>query len=98
MKTTIRSLTLVLALLILSGTVLAAAAAYNLDWYVLTGAGGGRSSSSSYGLEFTVGQTVIGAASSPGYRLALGYWGGLLGGAPPGPTFDLFLPILLRNH
>lgn len=98
MKIQMRGLTLVLALLLLSGTVLAAAAAYRLNWYVLTGSGGGQATSGSYRLNFTVGQAAIGAASSPNYRLSLGYWAGIVGAAGPGPAFELYLPVLLRNH
>jgi hypothetical protein len=98
MKTTIRGLAFLLALLVLCGTVLAAAAAYNLDWYVLTGSGGGHGSSSHYQLDFTVGQAAVGAASSPNYRLGVGYWAGVIAGGEPGPTFDLYLPILMRQH
>jgi hypothetical protein len=98
MKIHMRSLILLLALLVVSGTALAAAAAYRLDWYVLTGSGGGRATSSNYQLGFTVGQAAAGASSSPNYRLTVGYWAGVMPGAGPGPAFDLYLPILLRHY
>lgn len=108
MKTRMMGLILLVALLVLSGTVLAATASralgeagavapMRLDWYVLTGSGGGEATSSHYQLDFTVGQTVVGAASSTNYGLGLGYWAGIVSAAPPGPTFDLYLPIVLRN-
>jgi hypothetical protein len=98
MKIHIRGLILLLALLVVSGTALAAAAAYRLDWYVLSGSGGGRATSSKYQLGFTVGQAAAGAASSANYRLIVGYWAGVVPGAGPGPAFDLYLPILLRHY
>ena len=50
-------------------------AGYRLDWFTpLTTGGGGASGSPSYAVNITVGQSVIGAASSTGYKIGLGYW------------------------
>ena len=92
MKTKMIGWILLLTLLVASGTVLAGAVApMRLDWYVLTGNGGGQATSSHYKLDFTVGQTVVGAASSTHYGLGLGYWAGIV-------TLKLYLPVLLRNY
>jgi hypothetical protein len=48
---------------------------YRLDWFApLTTGGGGASGSPSYAVNVTVGQSVIGATSSTGYKISLGYW------------------------
>jgi hypothetical protein len=50
-------------------------AGYRLDWFTpLTTGGGGASGSPSYAVNITVGQSVIGATSSTGYKISLGYW------------------------
>ena len=70
---------IVIVLLLLGGSALAMSSAnYALDWFVpLTGAGGGAVSSANYAADFTVGQVVIGAASSANYTAGLGYWHGV---------------------
>ena len=81
------------ALLLLGGNALAMSSAnYALDWFVpLTGAGGGPISSANYAVDFTVGQVVVGAASSANYAAGLGYWYGV------GENYQIFLPLALRN-
>jgi hypothetical protein len=52
---------------------------YSIDWYLpMTGSGGGEAGSTNYAVNFSVGQTVIGASSSNNYHSGLGYWYGLL--------------------
>jgi hypothetical protein len=84
---------IVIALLLLGGSALAMSSTnYALDWFVpLTGSGGGPVSSAHYAADFTVGQVVIGAASSANYTAGLGYWYGI------GSRYQIFLPIILRE-
>lgn len=50
---------------------------FRLDWYVnVSGAGGGRSSSTLYTADFTIGQNVVSAASSTNFNAGMGYWAG----------------------
>jgi hypothetical protein len=66
---------------------------YRLDWFVpLSGGGGGRSSSTSYTVDFTVGQIAAGPSSSTGYEVGLGYWYGV------GNPYNIFLPAASRNY
>jgi hypothetical protein len=67
---------------------------YALEWFTpLTSSGGGSASSDNYAINFTVGQTVIGASDSTSYDGCLGYW---CGGGSAGHT--IYLPLVLRNH
>lgn len=82
-----------LCALLLSGLALAMSSAnYKLDWFTpLTGGGGGPASSANYAVNFTVGQSVIGAADSASYAGCLGYWCGA------GIRYTIYLPLALRN-
>ena len=84
-------LTLV-ALLVLAGGVLAMDSAnYRLAWFtLLTSGGGGQASSTHYAVNFTVGQTVNGTASSTNYEGCLGYWCGNQ------DEHTIYLPLILR--
>jgi hypothetical protein len=63
---------------------------YRLDWFTpLNSSGGGPASSANYKANFTVGQTVIGKATSANYRIGLGYWYVL-------DPASLFLPSIQR--
>jgi hypothetical protein len=81
------------AILLLAGGVLAMSSAnYRLDWFTpLTTGGGGPATSSGYAVNFTVGQSVIGSASSANYAAGLGYWYGAT------PRFPVYLPLALRS-
>jgi hypothetical protein len=81
-------------LLLLAGTAQAMFSAnYRLDWFTpLTGGGGGPAGSANYGVDLTVGQSVIGASSSANYGLGLGYWYGVA------VTHRIYLPLLMRNN
>jgi hypothetical protein len=69
--------TLLLLLLFAHGVQAMSSANFTLDWFTpLTSNGGGTSSSANYATNFTVGQSVIGASSSPNYGSGLGYWYG----------------------
>ena len=91
MKRSTLVLTLV-ALLVLVGGVLAMDSAnYRLVWFtLLTGGGGGPTSSTNYAVNFTVGQSVNGTTSSTNYESCLGYWCGNEGG------HTVYLPLVLR--
>lgn len=70
-------ITLLLLLLFAHGVQAMSSANFALDWFTpLTSNGGGPTSSASYAANFTVGQSVIGASSSPNYGTGLGYWYG----------------------
>ena len=96
MKRLVLLLTLA-ALLLLAGRVLAMSSAnYRLDWFTpLTGGGGGRASSTNYAVNFTVGQSAIGASTSTNYRGCLGYWCGIAEAAAV--SYRIYLPLVLRN-
>ena len=90
--------TLIVLLCLLGGLLLAGRALamrsdhYWLDWYTpLTGGGGGPASSAHYAVDFTVGQSVIGASASTHYRAGLGYWYGAVG------QYRVYLPLVLRQ-
>jgi hypothetical protein len=80
------------ALLLLAGSILAMSSTnYRLDWFIpLTGAGGGPVDSSHYAVNFTIGQSAIGACSSTNYGAGLGYWYGI-------GEYRVFLPLILRD-
>ena len=81
------------ALLLLAGSALAMSSAnYRLDWFTpLTSGGGGAVGSAGYVANLTVGQTAIGSASSPSYRVCLGYWCGAEG------SWRVYLPLITKN-
>jgi hypothetical protein len=81
-----------IVLLVLAGSALAMSSAnYRLDWFTpMTGGGGGPASSANYAVNFTVGQTVIGSASSSSYQACLGYWCGA------GGLWRVYLPLVLK--
>jgi len=63
---------------------------YRLEWFTVTGSGGGAAGSTHYAVNFTVGQTAIGASSSTNYGTGLGYWYGTAGG------YRIYLPLILK--
>lgn len=73
-------LILVACLLLITTTGLAMGSTnYTLNWYTpLTGGGGGPSTSTNYAMNMTVGQSVIGSATSTNYKAKLGYWTALI--------------------
>ena len=64
---------------------------YRLDWLAPLTGGGGPAGSANYAVNLTVGQTVIGAASSASYASGLGYWYGAVA------QHRIYLPLLERN-
>ena len=79
---------IVVALLLLSGTVLAA------DGIEITrsviGGGGGHSVSGRYTLDATIGQTVVGTFDAASYELCAGFWCGL-------GEYRVYLPVIRRG-
>ena len=64
---------------------------YELEWFTpMSSGGGGESTSTSYAVNFTIGQSVIGESASTSYGSGLGYWYNLLKG------LAIYLPIILR--
>lgn len=83
---------LALTLLITTTTVLAQTGdGYDLTWNTVDG-GGGASSSGSYVIDGTVGQSDAGVMSGASYTLSGGFWGS------PNVTaqFKIYLPLVLR--
>jgi len=91
-RTTI--LLVVIILLLVAGSALAMSSTnFRLDWFTpMTGAGGGLASSANYAVNFTVGQTVVGASASEHFGSGLGYWVGLLS-----ELIRNFLPLALKS-
>jgi hypothetical protein len=86
------SAALVLLLLISASALAMASPSYRLDWFVgLSGGGGGKSSSTSYIANYTIGQTAAGPSSSSGYNIGFGYWYGT------GEHYAIFLPVVNNN-
>lgn len=87
---------LILAGLVAGPAVLAqTSASYDLSWQVIAG-GGGRSSSASYVINGTIGQSVASPPQAFGanYPVNSGFWYGevhVLGG------HRVYLPIIFRN-
>ena len=83
--------TLLLILLLAHGVQAMSSANFALDWFTpLTSGGGGPTSSANYAANFTIGQTTIGASSSPNYSTGLGYWYGIF------QQFRIRLPLVVK--
>ncbi len=80
-------------LLLLAGRALAMSSTnYKLEWFVPLTGSGGVANSTNYAVNFTVGQSAIGAASSTHYKGCLGYWCGAA------TQYRVYLPLVLRNY
>ncbi len=89
----VATVSVLFVLCLLVGSALALSSAnFRLDWFVPLVGGGGPASSTHYAINFTVGQTAIGASSSTHYAAGLGYW---YGGAR---QYRIFLPLVLNNY
>jgi len=82
---------LVLAILALLTSVVLAEGDYAIQRAVIAG-GGGFSSGGSYDVQGTVGQPLTAVSSAGEYDLGSGFWGWLES------FFDVYLPLVLRNH
>jgi hypothetical protein len=90
MKRTTILLALLIFFLLTSSALAMSSTNYKLDWFVpLTGGGGGPAASANYAVNFTVGQTAIGAPTSTNYGVGLGYWYGVM-------IRNIFLPLIMR--
>lgn len=90
-RTTILLALLIIFLLSTSSALAMSSANYKLDWFVpLTGGGGGPASSANYAVNFTVGQSAIGASASANYGIGLGYWYGVI------TEGRIYLPLIMR--
>jgi hypothetical protein len=78
----LRKLSIVTIFLIMSIGVFAQD--YLIDWWV-TGSGGGASQSTNYQVNGTIGQPVVGVASSANYIVEAGFWVGA--GGPAGIAY-----------
>ncbi len=67
-------LVLIAALLFVTTAQAMISTNYKMDWFVPLSGGGGHASSTNYAVDITVGQTAVGAASSPNYNAGLGFW------------------------
>ena len=84
-------LLMLLGLLLFAGRALAMSSThYQLDWFAPLTSSGGPAGSTHYAGDFSVGQSVVGHASSTGYTAGLGYWYGAAG------SYQIYLPIVLR--
>ncbi|CAG0937067.1 hypothetical protein TFLX_05973 [Thermoflexales bacterium] len=79
---------IVVALGLLSGTVLAAGG-IEISRHVI-GGGGGHSAMGHYVLDATVGQAVVGTFNAPPDELCAGFWCGL-------GEYNVYLPVIMRN-
>jgi hypothetical protein len=77
-------------LFLAAGMVLAAPTAGEIEWSFLGGSGG-RVASSGYVLEGTLGQPVVGQASSQSSALCAGFWCGVQ------HEHTLYLPLIVRE-
>jgi hypothetical protein len=88
---------LLLVITVLVATVVQAQSlqqTYDLSWWTIDG-GGGSSNGGNYILDGTAGQPDPGPILSGGsYNLEGGFWGGGLSGMT---TFNIYLPLVMRN-
>ena len=70
----------------------APAQSYDLSWHVVAG-GGGQGEAAPYALGGTVGEPGVGFSTEGDYALCAGFWCG-----PTALTFEIYLPLLLRNY
>jgi hypothetical protein len=83
------AIVLLAALLVVSIASAQNSASFDLSWHVLAG-GGGRVASTSYAMNGTVGQAMVGLSESTSYRLSSGYW-------QKGQDYAILLPLILKG-
>jgi hypothetical protein len=79
-----------LILTLATGVLYATASSSNLHWWYLGGSGG-RFSSGGHVLEGTLGQPVVGPATSGDNSLCAGFWCGAQG------QYILYLPVVVKE-
>ena len=80
-----------LVILLLAGVALAqASASFDLSWYVLA-SGGGRTDSTHYAMNGTLGQAAVGFSDSSSYGKQSGYWQNW-------PDYTTYLPLIVRDY
>lgn len=83
---------LLFALLLWNGVQAMDSDHYAIDWMVpMDSSGGGKSTSTNFIIQLTVGQSVVGHSSSSDYTTGLGYWYGLF------QEIWTYLPILFKG-
>lgn len=80
---------LLVALLLVNISGAQSSARYSLSWYVLAG-GGGRTASTHYAMNGTVGQSAVGLSDNTQYGTLSGYWQNW-------PDYAVFLPLILKG-
>jgi hypothetical protein len=80
---------LLLAVLIVGVVVAQSSASFDLSWHVLAG-GGGKSASTHYAMNGTLGQAIVGFSESGSYGTQTGYW-------QIWPDYRIYLPLVLSN-
>lgn len=75
---------LLAAIALVTGALAWSSADFDLWWHVIAG-GGGRSASSSYTIDGSIGQPAAGVLSGGDFRLGAGFWPGI-GAETPTPT------------
>jgi hypothetical protein len=85
-----RLLAICFLLFLAGGMALAAPTAGEIEWSFLGGSGG-RVASSGYVLEGTLGQPVVGQASSQSSTLCAGFWCGV------SQQHTIYLPLIMRE-
>jgi hypothetical protein len=88
------AIALVCTLLLVGNALAMSSTNFRLDWFTpLTGGGGGPISSTNFKINYTLGQTAIGASSSTNYKVGLGFWYGV-----DGASNSIYLPLVLKNY
>ena len=77
------------AFLLLTGVALANVGP-TVDWWVI-GGGGGHAEAGAYALDGTIGQAMVGVASSGSSELCAGFWCGAAA------VYKTYLPLVVRN-
>ena len=78
-----------LALLVSVSAQAMASPNYKLEWFVPLTGSGGTASSIHYAIQYTVGQTATGNASSSHLATGLGFWAGIW-------NWLVHLPLIVR--
>ncbi len=81
-------------LLLPLGLVGLAQSGYDLSWWTADGGGQTFSTGGGYSLGGTIGQPDAGVLTGGGYTLGGGFW---RGGAVVGPSFRVYLPLVVRH-